>query len=128
MIWLGNFNRHHESWEPHTNSHLASSADKIEPLLELLYGYGMAMALPPELPTLQACTGNWTRPNNVWITPNSDNLILSCNVHPELRPAGADHLPILIELDLTVPRSVAKPTRNFRTADLTKYAPLSKPT
>ncbi|KZP09651.1 hypothetical protein FIBSPDRAFT_687262, partial [Athelia psychrophila] len=64
-IWLGDFNRHHESWEPHSNTHLASPADKIKPFLDLLYGYSMTMVLPPDLPTLQAPTGNWTRPDNV---------------------------------------------------------------
>lgn len=54
MVWLGDFNRHHESWEPNSNSHLFSSPERINPLLELLYGYGMVMTLPPESPTLQA--------------------------------------------------------------------------
>lgn len=57
---------------------------------------------------------------------NSSNLVLSCKVHPELHPAGTDHMPTLTELDLTVPRSIAKPTRNFRTADFDKVCATPK--
>lgn len=108
MIWLGALNRHHDSWEPAANAYLQSTSEKLEPLLNLLYENGMTMALPPDLLTLQTTTGNWTRPDNVWRTDHSGDLITSCNVHPELRPPGADHMPIC-ELDLTISRSVASP-------------------
>ena len=126
MIWLGDFNRHHESWELHTNSHLYSPADKIDPLLDVLYENGMSMALLPYEPTLQASSGNWTCPDNVWWTTNSSNLIMSCEVHPNLRPAGADHMPILTELDLSVPQSLAEPTHNFCLMDFDKFCTVLK--
>ncbi|KZP05475.1 hypothetical protein FIBSPDRAFT_1004725, partial [Athelia psychrophila] len=46
MLWLGDFNCHHESWEPHTNTHLYSSPDRIDPFLDVLFESGMMMALP----------------------------------------------------------------------------------
>ncbi|KZP05445.1 hypothetical protein FIBSPDRAFT_765833 [Athelia psychrophila] len=80
----------------------------------------MTMALSPNLPPLQTPTSSWTHPDNIWITPNSSNLVISCDVCPELRPAGADHLPILTKLNLTITRPAAKPTRNFCTANFEK--------
>ncbi|KZP06797.1 hypothetical protein FIBSPDRAFT_696262, partial [Athelia psychrophila] len=77
------------------------------------------MALPPNVPTLQAPTGNWTRPDNAF--PYSLGCVTTCEVRPELRPVGADHMPILTELDLTISRSVAEPSRNFRMADFENF-------
>ena len=72
MIWLGDFNRHHPIWEDKSNERLFESEDFINPLLELLYNHDMILALPKGIPTFQTCTGNWTRPNNVWRSNSPD--------------------------------------------------------
>ena len=69
MIWLGDFNRHHPLWDEERNVHLFTTAnlDAAQPLLNLLATYGMKMALPKGIPTLEAMnTKNYTRPDNVF--------------------------------------------------------------
>ncbi|KAF8835617.1 DNase I-like protein, partial [Paxillus ammoniavirescens] len=74
ILWLSDFNRHHPLWEEERNAHLLTNqylAD-AQPLIELLVDYGMAMALPKDMPTLEAlATKNWTRPDNVFCSTNA---------------------------------------------------------
>jgi hypothetical protein len=115
MTWFGDFNRHHPLWEELRNAHLFNSSSQIDPLLDLVHSYGMRMALPPGIPTLEASsTGNWTRPDNVWYSNNNTDLFVSCDVSPSLRPPLADHLPIISVLNIPLKRALAPPSRNFR--------------
>ena len=117
MLWLGDFNRHHPLWEPNNNRHLYNSAEMINPLLDLITEHNMIIALPPDIPTYETVTSNWTRPDNVWRNENANDPIIICNVDPFIRPPQADHLPIVTELDLSTQRANAFPTRNMREAD-----------
>jgi len=56
MAWFGDFNHHHPLWDEPRNAHLFNSCNLIEPLLDLVHSYGMRMALPPGIPTLEACS------------------------------------------------------------------------
>lgn len=64
-LWLGDFNRHHPMWDEERNRHLFTTAnlDRAQKLLDLISEYDMRMALPKDIPTLEAmATKNETRP------------------------------------------------------------------
>ena len=121
MIWLGDFNRHHPIWESEDNKHLYSSNEDIEPLLEVIRDNDMEQALPPDTPTFETVSHNWTRPDNVWISFNAVNLITSCDTDPSIRPIHADHLPIITLIDLPVPRAISKTLPDFHNYDTEKF-------
>lgn len=89
----------------------------IDPLLDIITNYDMIQTLPPGIPTLETVTHNWTRPDNVWRSNNPNDPIIQCNVDPSIRPPKADHLPIVTEIDLSIPRTSTHPTRNMHTAN-----------
>ena len=67
VIVAGDFNRHHSWWEDKGNTHLTSSEAMIQPLLDMIHWFDLRMALPLNIPTLQALsTRNWMCPDNVW--------------------------------------------------------------
>jgi hypothetical protein len=117
ILWLGDFNCHHPMWEEDTNEHLFKSKECITPLIDLLYKNEMLLALPKGIPTLQTPNGNWTRPDNVWYKNTEDNPIIRCNTVPAIRPPLADHMPIILILDLPLPRSSATKSLDLRAAD-----------
>ena len=117
MLWLGNFNRHHPLWESNDNRHLYNSADMINPLIDLITDHNMVITLPPEIPTYETVTSNWTCPDNVWRNDNPNDPITICDVYPSIRPPQANHLPIITTLDLPILRAGAFPTCNMRDAD-----------
>ena len=123
VIMAGDFNRHHGWWEDERNMHLTSTEALIQPLLDVLYRFDMGMALPANIPTLQALsTGNWTHPDNVWCSNHTTDLFIQCNTNPGLRGPNTDHLPILSTLDLPTTRNIPKPTCNFRATDWNKFS------
>ena len=117
VVWLGDFNRHHPMWEDDANERLFDTEDNIAPLINLLYKYDMALALPKGIPTLQTSAGNWTRPDGVWRNSTSADPVLRCDTVPAIRPPLADHLPIITILDLPFPRASAESSLDFREAD-----------
>ena len=89
--------------------------DATQPLLNLLANFDMKMALPKDIPTLEAlCTKNYTRPDNVFCSSSLADSFLECNTHPEARPPHTNHLPIISILDIKLPMSIPAPKRNFR--------------
>jgi hypothetical protein len=105
VILAGDFNRYHSWWEEDRNAHLTSSEAALKPLLDVIYRYDFRMALPPNRPTLQALsTGNWTRPDNVWCTSHSIDLVVKCDTDPGRQGPNTDHLPILTTLDFPLTR------------------------
>ena len=82
VLWLGDFNHHHPMWEDDSNERLFEPEEFISPLIDLLYKNDMLMALPKGIPTLQTPTGNWTRPDNVWCSNTTGNLLVRCDTIP----------------------------------------------
>src|SRR6201996_1194005 len=124
IILLGDFNRHHPSWDEARNHHLFTrqNLDEAQILINFLADYGLEMMLPPEIPTLQAlATGNHTRTDNVFASDTISDLFISCNTAPERRPTRTDHYPILIELDIAPRRSPQTLQRNFRNVDWIEF-------
>jgi hypothetical protein len=117
MIWLGDFNRHHPLWELEANRCLNSPEQAIDPLLDLLHNFDMDLVLPPGIPTLETVTGNWTRPDNVWLTHSNTSSIITCNVNTHLRPPNTDHLPIITIISLPIARSSSPPSPDFHDVD-----------
>ncbi|KAG2070303.1 hypothetical protein BDR04DRAFT_1019257, partial [Suillus decipiens] len=56
MIWLRDFNRHNPLWDEDSNTQLFTNQylNTAQPLLDILADYGMVLALPKSLPTLQS--------------------------------------------------------------------------
>jgi hypothetical protein len=117
MLWLGDFNCHYPMWEEDTNEQLFKPEDYIAPLIDLLYKNNMLLVLPKGIHTLQTPAGNWTRLDNVWCSNTLDNPIIRCDTLPALRPPLADHLPVIIILDLPLPQAMATRTLDFRAVD-----------
>ena len=120
MLWCGDFNRHHPLWDEERNGHLftAAALEESHKLIEIVADHDMVMTLPKDLPTLQAmATGNWTRPDNVFASSNTEQFIVRCDTDPRLRGPGTDHVPILTVIDLPLERKVSPPSPNFRMTD-----------
>ena len=69
MIWAGDFNRHHPLWDKNEDTHLFTrrATDAANRLIDLLGEFGLEMALPKDIPTLQhMVTKKYSRPNNVF--------------------------------------------------------------
>ncbi|QRW06349.1 Reverse transcriptase from transposon X-element protein [Ceratobasidium sp. AG-Ba] len=103
VILLGDFNRHHPLWDEDRNAHLFTRAnlDLAQELLDLTAEHDLEMALPKDLPTLQAFgTKNLTRPDNVFASYGLLSDLISCDIAPDRREAYTDHFPIRTEIAL----------------------------
>jgi hypothetical protein len=122
LILLGDFNRHHPTWEGDMNEHLTSPNRLLNLLLELIINMRLEMVLHKGIPTLEARHGGrWTRPDNVWRTANVPSTILSCKVQSHLCPANTDHLPIVTTLDLRYYPTEPNACFNFKQAEWDKF-------
>jgi len=62
------------------------------------------MTLPKDIPTLQlSSSSNWTRPDNVFCTDHSEEVVVSCTMDPGQRGPKTNHILVRTELDLEVP-------------------------
>ena len=107
-------------WEYETNERLFETEEYISPLIELLYRNEILLVLPKGIPTYQTATGNWTCPDNVWRSNTLDDPILHCDVIPAIQPPLADHMPIIIIINMPFPRATAARSLNFRQANWIK--------
>jgi endonuclease/exonuclease/phosphatase family metal-dependent hydrolase len=109
-MWLGDFNRHNPWWEDAANSRLFTqkNLDEAQILIDLLSDYNLVLALPPYTPTITNSRGGNTRPDNVFISEEVANWVIKCEVRPDDTPPRADHFPIVMHLNLPVP----KPSKN----------------
>ena len=120
MIWAGDFNRHHPLWDRDEDDHLFTqqAARQAEGLLDLIATYGLSMALPKGIPTLQhMVTKRYSRPDNVFNTGGLTDLITRCEVEPSLRPTSTDHFPIVTNISIPQERATVTLSRNFREVD-----------
>jgi ribonuclease HI len=105
-IWAGDFNRHHPMWdEDHQDGLFTTAAlDEAETLIDTVARAGLTMALPKGINTLKTSQGNWTRPDNVFVSHELTDYIVKCDSNVQRTPGGADHLAIDITLDVEVQR------------------------
>ena len=85
ILWCGDFNHHHPLWDKECNSHLfmARAIREAEVLLAMVADHNMFMALPKDITPLESMsTKNWTRPNNVFCSANTEGMVVSCMTDP----------------------------------------------
>jgi ribonuclease HI len=124
MIWAGDFNRHHPLWDDDRDVHLFTrqALREAEGLIELMADYGMEMALPKGIPTLQHMrTKRYSRPDNVLCTAALRPFVINCEVNAQIRPTSTDHFPINTNINLPQARIPPDPTFNFRTTDWDEF-------
>ena len=120
LIWAGDFNRHHPLWDDELDDRLFTPAalEDAGKLIEILADLNLKMALPKGQPTLEhLVTKKFSRPDNVWCTEDTFDLIIRCEVDPSLRPPATDHFPIATYVDLPQERTTPRASYNFRTVD-----------
>jgi hypothetical protein len=123
-IWMGDFNCRHPLWDEEQNEHLFTRPNlaAMQPLLNLITRYGMKMALPKDIPTLEAmATKNYTQVDNVFCSADLLDSFISCDTDPMQRPQKTDHMPILSIIDI-VPLTVDyEPCHNFCQTDWPEF-------
>ena len=123
-LWCRDFNRHYPMWDEEQNHHIFTVAAlrEADKLLMLLADYGMEMALPKGIPTLEAmATKNWTRPDNVFCSDNLGDKVITCMTDPRLCGPGTDHVLILTTLELPVEQVDSTPSYNFQAVEWDKF-------
>jgi len=117
VLWCGDFNRHHPSWDNDDDKRLFTPAAirNADILINHLADWNMTMALPKGIPTLKhMVTRRYSRPDNVFCTDNLLDYITKCDVAPELRPTNTDHFPIATTLQLPSTHITPKHSHNFK--------------
>ena len=117
VICLGDFNRHHPHWDDPTDTRLFTLAaiKDAELLISAVAGAGLDMALPPGIPThLHNVSKRWTRLDQVFISEDGLDSVITCNTLTDSPGINTDHLPILTTLDLSLVRALSTPPKNFR--------------
>ena len=120
VIWMGDFNRHHPHWDNPTDTRLftRTAMDNAEILISAVAGLGLDLALPPGIPThLHNVSKKWTRLDQVFISEDFIDSIITCDALSNTPGINTDHLPILTTLDLNLTKIPTTPTRNFRNVD-----------
>ena len=86
------------------------------------YDQQMQMALPKDIPTLEACTTkNFTRVNNVFCSAELYDHFDSCNMFPQWRPQKTDHMPIISVLEIEPERIVQVKKHNYKLTDWEEF-------
>lgn len=129
-VWLGDFNRHHPMWDEPRNSQLFTRTNitRAETLIHELADWGMSLALPPFLPTRKGWgpQANYTRCDQVFISTEALDSIITCKPNSETWPANTDHIPISTTLDLSPIHSNPPLRFNWRATDWAKLTPALK--
>ena len=120
VLWLGDFNRHHPHWDDPSDTRLFTRAATrdAEILISAVANAGLELALPPGIPThLHSVSKRWTRLDQVFISEEAMDSIITCETIPDSPGINTDHLPILTTLDLNLARAQTNKPRNFRNVD-----------
>ena len=123
-IWMGDFNRHSPLWDEERNEHLFTphALRATQPLYNLLRQHHMKMALPKDIPTLEArATKNLTRPDNVFCSADLLDNFITCDTEPALWPVKTDHFPIISIIDVAVAPREYTPRPNFRDTEWDEF-------
>jgi len=119
-IWLGDFNLHHPLWDKGRNTHLfmRGNLEKAQVLIDALAQLDLQMALPKDIPTLQALTtGNHTRPDNTFVSSPIAGHITKCTTMLDERPVRSDHFPVITEIDTSLEKREEPLQPKFKIAD-----------
>jgi len=123
VLWnisLGDFNLHHHLWDEEHNGHLFTrgNLEKSQVSIDVLAEFNLQMALPKDIPTLQALsTGNHTRPNYIFISSLVAGSVIRCTMIPDKRQVRSDHILVVTEVNRFLEEWVELPCPSFRLAD-----------
>ena len=120
IIWLGDFNLHHPMWDKNCNSHLFTKCnlESAQPLIDVMTEFDLQMTLPKDIPMLCAlASGNYTRPNNVFISSSLAVNIQKCAVMLTDCPVRTDHFPIVTDINMGLDTQIDPPWPNSRATD-----------
>jgi hypothetical protein len=123
-IWLGDFNRHHPHWDDPSDTRLFTrpAIKDAEVLINAIAETGLDMALPPGIPThCHNVTKKWTRLDQVFISEEALDSVITCEALAGDPGINTDHLPILTTLDLTLERATPSSLKNFRDVDWEEF-------
>ena len=77
--------------------------------------YKMKMALPKDIPTLEASsTKNYTQVDNIFCSATLLDTFITCNTNPQQQQQKTDHMPILSCLEVVPPRTDFEAKYNFK--------------
>ena len=85
VVWVGDFNRHHPHWDNPLDTRLftRTAISNAEALISAVTEAGLDLALPPGIPThLHNVTKCWTRLDQVFISEDTLELIITCETLP----------------------------------------------
>jgi len=100
---------------------MRANLEKFQVLIDAAAEFDIQMALPKNMPTLQALsTGNYTRLDNVFISTPLINHVMECCTAARERLARTNHIPIVTELDITTDAQKETSQPNFKVADWKK--------
>ena len=117
IIWLGDFNRHHPLWDAPNDDRLfmTEAIHAAEELIEAIADIGLELALPSGTPMHQHnVTKNWSRLDQVFLSDQTEHMLISCDTRTDLQGVLTDHLPIVTILDLQMEPVADTPFTNFR--------------
>jgi len=120
LVWLGNFNLHHPSWDEEQNSHLFTrcNLDRAQWLIDTTAELDLQMALPRGIPTLQVMlTGNYTHPDNFFVSTSLCGAVMKWGMAPEEQLARTDHMPVITLLDTGLMCQTEPPSLNYQAGD-----------
>ncbi|KAF5340335.1 hypothetical protein D9611_007948 [Ephemerocybe angulata] len=106
-------------WDHEDDARLftTDALEKADTLIDLLVDWDMEMALPKGVRTLQHnASGNESRPDNVFISRQSADMIIRCNVLSE-RGVKTDHYFIETVLSAELTLAPVETIRNFKEVD-----------
>ena len=124
MVWVGDFNRHHPVWDRPEDSRLFTrdALDAAETLLKAIVELRLEMALLAGIPTHHHyVTKKWSRLDQVFVTENTIDMVISCEAKPDDKGLNTDHIPVVTRLDVSLGRTPEAVTKNYRNVDWEKY-------
>jgi len=123
-IIQGDMNRHHPMWDEERNQHLFTNTalSMAEPLITMINKHDWSMALPKDIPTLEAFNSkNLTRPDNVFCSTEYADRVIVCETQPDKRPPYTDHFPIRLTIDATMQYVEYQPRLDFAKVKWPEY-------
>ena len=102
------------------NGHLftGGNLERAQILIDVLAQLDLQMALPKDIPTLQALvTGNHKRLDNAFVSSRITGYITKCTTLPDERPARLDHILVITEIDISLEKWEELLQPNFRITD-----------
>jgi len=96
--------------------------EATQPLLNMITRYDMKMALPKDIPTLEACsTKNYTWVDNVFYSATLLNTFVTCDADPQQHPQKTDHMLILSQLEIMVNHTNFEAKFNYKLTDWEEF-------